>query len=251
MGVDYYSCKNCSETFPDCGEYVSCECGEHWCDNDCAEADEYMQSECKLGYEVYDDCPQYGDECDKDTCEGCENYIKGGCKYCREEDFDDDVLLEYSLQLLKKTRYELIKDYKNVKGDNNKEKDQYIIRRVGNYQIGVLTDNEKYSFIIPLNFIQEDKIICTNKNKFLVLRHAFIEDKDFLNFAFNSNQEICVDINSNHEAYINEDNQNVYMAKSKFKGKIKYVSIENSLDSASGYKIIIELTESDLFYKTI
>lgn len=131
---------------------------------------------------------------------------------------------------------------------NNKEKDQYITRGVGNYQICVLKDNEKYFFIIPLNFMQEDKIIYTNKNKFLVLRHAFIEDKEFLNFALNSNQEIYVDINSNHEIYKYKDYQNIYRAKSKFKGKIKYISIENSLDSASGYKIVIELIESDLFY---
>lgn len=38
MGVDWYSCRNCGDTFPDCGDFVSCECGEHWCDYDCAEA---------------------------------------------------------------------------------------------------------------------------------------------------------------------------------------------------------------------
>ena len=29
MGVDFYSCHYCEETFPDCGSYVSCECGNY------------------------------------------------------------------------------------------------------------------------------------------------------------------------------------------------------------------------------
>lgn len=133
---------------------------------------------------------------------------------------------------------------------NKKEKDQYIVRGVGNYQICVLKDNGNHSFIVPLNLIQEDKIISANKNKFLVLRHAVIEDKDFLNFVFNNNQDIYTNINCNHEVYILNDNENVYRAESKFKGKIKYISIENSLDSASEYKVVIELIESDLNCKS-
>lgn len=152
---------------------------------------------------------------------------------------------------LKHPYMKMLEQNKNIKlkkGNNMINKDQYTIRGVGNYQIGVLKDDEKYSFIVPLNLMQEDKIICTNKNKFLVLRHAFIEDKDFLNFIFNNNQEINVDINANHEIHTYKDYQNVYRAKSKFKGKIKYISIENSLGSASGYKIVIKLIETDLFY---
>ena len=87
MGVDWYSCKYCGETFPDCGDFVSCECGEHWCDYDCAEAD---------GFER--------DENDNTSC-----------NYCREEDFEDSTLLELALKLLNKNRQELIKDYKNNK----------------------------------------------------------------------------------------------------------------------------------------
>jgi hypothetical protein len=128
------------------------------------------------------------------------------------------------------------------------EKDQYIIHGVGNYQICVLKDNGKYSFIAPLNYIQEDKIISSSKNKFLVLRHAIIEDKDFLNFAFNNHQDVYVDINANHDAYIVNDYENRYRADSKFKGKIRYISIENSMGVAIAYKIVIELSESHLFY---
>lgn len=114
MGVDFYSCKSCGDTFPDCGDYVYCECGEHWCSENCAEADGYQQEECILGYEVEYGEPQDEDECYKASCEGCENYIPKGCKYCRYEDFDDDVLLEYALQLLNKTRDEFIVEYKNT-----------------------------------------------------------------------------------------------------------------------------------------
>jgi hypothetical protein len=128
------------------------------------------------------------------------------------------------------------------------EKDQYIIRGVGNYQICILKDSENHSFIVPLNLIQEDKIISSNKNKFLVLRHAVVEDKDFLNFVFNNNQDIFADINSNHEVYLLNEGEKAYRAESKFKGKIKYIRMENSLDTMSGYKIVIELNESKLFY---
>ena len=32
MGVEFYTCENRGTTFPDCGEYVSCEtCGTKWC----------------------------------------------------------------------------------------------------------------------------------------------------------------------------------------------------------------------------
>lgn len=131
---------------------------------------------------------------------------------------------------------------------HKKGKDQYIIRGVGNYQICVLKNNGNHSFVVPLNLMQKDKIISSSKNKFLVLRHAVIEDKNFLNFVFNSNQDIYVDIYSNHEVQIFNNIDNVYRAESKFKGKIKYISIENSLDNTSRYKIIIELSESKLFY---
>lgn len=38
MGVDFYACANCEETFPDCGDYVSCEqCYRHYCCSECAD----------------------------------------------------------------------------------------------------------------------------------------------------------------------------------------------------------------------
>ena len=43
MSIDYYSCNNCGETFPDCGDYVSCEgCGTKWCCDECAEEEDSL-----------------------------------------------------------------------------------------------------------------------------------------------------------------------------------------------------------------
>lgn len=49
MGVEFYTCDNCGETFADCGEYVSCEtCCTKWCCDECAEEDGYVGEHCKL-----------------------------------------------------------------------------------------------------------------------------------------------------------------------------------------------------------
>lgn len=42
MGVDFYNCKHCNKIFNDCGAvYISCECGETWCSEECAQGDKY------------------------------------------------------------------------------------------------------------------------------------------------------------------------------------------------------------------
>lgn len=92
MGVDWLTCRSCGGTFPDCGSYVSCEsCGEYWCSDKCAEED---------GFKV---------EVDN------EEEYSTSCKYCRQEDFDDSVLLKFALSLLEESRIELIEQYKNNK----------------------------------------------------------------------------------------------------------------------------------------
>jgi len=95
MGVDYYACKNCGDTFPDCGDYVSCECREHWCSDDCAGAG---------GYQV---------EEDGFTPEGSKWEQETSCNFCRKEEFEDLQLLELAQELLGKSRQELISLYKN------------------------------------------------------------------------------------------------------------------------------------------
>lgn len=95
MGVDWYSCKNCSDTFPDCGDYVWCECGEHWCSDKCAKADGYE-------YEEFEDG-------DGDIVE------KISCNFCRKEDFEDYELLGFALDKLGISRIQLVKLFKETK----------------------------------------------------------------------------------------------------------------------------------------
>jgi hypothetical protein len=85
MGVDYLTCNYCEKTFNDCGYYVSCDCGMHWCSDKCAIKDKYKLK--------------------KKTDES-------SCKYCREEDFNDVTLLKYALKELKLTRKQLVDNYK-------------------------------------------------------------------------------------------------------------------------------------------
>ena len=57
---------------------------------------------------------EYREEyCYDDSCEECKHYVPDTCNYCRKEDFDDDVLLEYCMELLNITREELVQAYKN------------------------------------------------------------------------------------------------------------------------------------------
>jgi len=124
-----------------------------------------------------------------------------------------------------------------------KELEKYVIKGVGNYQLCAIKKNGSYSFIVPLNYIQEDKIIKSKNKQFLVLRHAIIKDVDFINFAMNNRNEIIFDINANHK--ILYDNNN-YHGESKFKGNLIYMSLENECQSAGTYKIVIELSETNL-----
>lgn len=35
MGVDFYACDNCGETFCDAGDYFRCDCGDKFCSTEC------------------------------------------------------------------------------------------------------------------------------------------------------------------------------------------------------------------------
>lgn len=94
MGVDYYACNSCGETFPDCGDYTHCECGMTWCDDSCAEGEGYQREE--------DGFTPDGSKWSQDT----------SCNYCRKEDFDNSTLLNFVLENINKTRAELISDFK-------------------------------------------------------------------------------------------------------------------------------------------
>jgi hypothetical protein len=85
VSIDYYSCKHCGSTFNDCGDYVSCDCGEVWCSDKCAKKDGYKYSSRKG---------------------------ESSCKFCREEDFEDEKLLKFALKILNMKRKDLIEKYK-------------------------------------------------------------------------------------------------------------------------------------------
>jgi hypothetical protein len=127
MSVDWYSCKKCGRTFPDCGHYVHCECGEHWCSDECAEADGYEREYCKLGCDIFEQyleddsdnkCIGTKDEDGEINCYGCPNYVEESCKYCRSEDYDDETLLDKALNLLGMSREELINRINKDNGRN-------------------------------------------------------------------------------------------------------------------------------------
>lgn len=121
MSIDYYSCENCGTTFPDCGDYVNCECGKRWCSDKCADEDGYENARCKLEVETEDgytnDCLEGFQKCirrhETDAegeveCYGCENYQETSCSYCRHEEYDDYDLLVKAMELLKCDRQFLI-----------------------------------------------------------------------------------------------------------------------------------------------
>lgn len=124
MSVDFLVCKRCGETFCDCGDFVSCECGENWCSDECAEADGYKEEHCRLGCnkddEEMDACIKK-DEYDKTgyvSCWDCENGIESSCNFCRNEDYSDETLLDKALSLLAMSREDLIK---RINEDNGRK----------------------------------------------------------------------------------------------------------------------------------
>ncbi|NFH01348.1 hypothetical protein FC831_13855 [Clostridium botulinum] len=125
MSVDFLVCKNCGETFCDCGEYVSCEsCGEHWCCEECAEEDGYNTEYCDLGCECSwsIDITEQEEACqgisNKDgylKCRECNHYHEDSCKYCRNEDYDDYEILNKAMELLNCDRQFLINEINKTK----------------------------------------------------------------------------------------------------------------------------------------
>ena len=112
MSVDYYTCNYCEETFPDCGSYVSCEtCGTHWCSDECAEEEGYVREYCSkhVDLDTRDLMEEYRSaHCDFEDCCDCEYYNPESCKWCRDEDYPDYMLLNKELELLKIKREDLI-----------------------------------------------------------------------------------------------------------------------------------------------
>lgn len=90
MGIDFLVCNECETGFPDVNDYKFCECGRDWCDEECAEKGGLRQVLDKDGYDSGE----------------------SDCKYCREEEFEDDVLLNFVLKREGISREDLINLYK-------------------------------------------------------------------------------------------------------------------------------------------
>lgn len=93
MGVDFLICNLCARTFPDCGDYVRCgeECWNKWCSEECAKKEGWVRDR------------EREDEGDGDD-------LARTCKYCRNEDVDDTVLLKFLMKKCKTTRKKLLKE---------------------------------------------------------------------------------------------------------------------------------------------
>jgi hypothetical protein len=93
MGVDFYVCHYCKDTFADCGPYERCEnCGRHWCSSDydnCAEREGLVKSE---------DSDEWG-------------LYETSCNFCRNEAAEESDLLGFALSKLGVSREDLEKEY--------------------------------------------------------------------------------------------------------------------------------------------
>lgn len=114
FGVDWIPCNKCGETFPDCGDFVYCDCGIYWCCDECAEEEGYEIKNCEKWDHNKDSDENYDKVCKK--CEkrvdcNCEGEVKS-CKYCRKEDFEDTTLFEFLLSKENKSREDIVNEYK-------------------------------------------------------------------------------------------------------------------------------------------
>lgn len=102
MSVDFFPCKACERTFPDCGPYVSCDCGNVWCSKKCAKEDGFIDIE--------------------DLDEEDQNNWKHSsitCKYCRGEDVESELLFEFLMKKHNLKKEEIIKEYFEYLKKNN------------------------------------------------------------------------------------------------------------------------------------
>lgn len=101
MGVDFLICRNCSETFADCGYWTDCnwKCVDKyntvWCSDECAKKDGFKHTE----FEEDEDVDDYDEDED------------GSCVYCRKENATDKDLFKFALKKLKMSKSKLKKEY--------------------------------------------------------------------------------------------------------------------------------------------
>lgn len=101
MSISWKSCNVCGTTFPDCGDYVYCECNRYWCSYECAQEN---------GFTELDE-----DDYTEEEWYNLTEEQKRSCNYCRGEEFEDFELLEFALDYFGCTREALITSYKERK----------------------------------------------------------------------------------------------------------------------------------------
>lgn len=92
MGVAYFPCDYCNESICDCGDYVRCseDCGRRWCDEKCAELDGFTENK--------DEEDDYGE-------------YRKSCFFCRNEEVEDEELLDYMFKKYCTNREEMLEEY--------------------------------------------------------------------------------------------------------------------------------------------
>lgn len=96
MGVDFYECDVCEQSFADCNKYASCgDCGGNLCEF-CAKRYGVMFAMANLNDLTDEEKGEVGE---------CE------CPFCSGKILTDNILLNFALSLLKLTKEELGEKY--------------------------------------------------------------------------------------------------------------------------------------------
>ena len=114
MGVDFYACDNCDEIYDDCGGlYDVCEeCGKRIC-YDC-QVDMGMRDDNIYFSEGAIPLKDYWEEEKWETTSGEQrtSYNLTSCPYCKLEEQDDEMILDYVLNKYKVTKSEIWEEIK-------------------------------------------------------------------------------------------------------------------------------------------
>jgi len=123
-----------------------------------------------------------------------------------------------------------------------KEDSKYVIEGVGNYQLCFKGDEDTFKLIVPLNYVQEDKIIKGKNKSWLVIRHATV-DMNLIPLMMELPYNAKLLINGNHKI-MDCDEDKAYILETQYQDCVmSYMVLENKSDSFGSYKLIFKLTE--------